>query len=274
MDMVNSSTASPEAFPSSRSDPGDPPPYYLLNADGSAPLILVCDHASNAIPRHMNDLGLGHQELARHIAWDIGAAEVTRRLADRFDAPAVLSGYSRLVIDCNRAPGGPDSIAKISDGVIIPGNQEVGDEEAEWRLENCFWPYHHTITGTLAHLWRHGLAPALVSIHSFTPRMNGFARPWHIGILWNRDPRLASPILEWLRAHPSLCVGDNEPYSGRDVGFTLERHAGAAGLPHLEFEIRQDLLADEEGCRRWAQIAGDALTAVLANRSVHQVVHY
>jgi predicted N-formylglutamate amidohydrolase len=221
----------------------------------------------------MNNLGLGSVELAQHIAWDIGAAEVTRRLAERFDAPAVLSGYSRLLIDCNRSPGDPDSIPAVSDGIIIPANQNLSDIEAEWRIETFFWPYHHTITNTLAHLWRHGPAPALISIHSFTPQLNGFYRPWHLGILWNRDSRLALPILERLSAYPGLCVGDNEPYSGRQVGFTMDTHAGAAGLPHVEFEIRQDLIATSEDCQHWAMIVGDALTVALGNHSIHAVVH-
>jgi len=260
------------ALPSLHS--GDPSPFKLFNPDGKASLVLVCDHASNTIPRDMNNLGLDRFELAQHIAWDIGAAEVTHRLAERFDAPAVLSGYSRLLIDCNRPPGDPGSIPTASDGIVIPGNHNLSDAEADWRLETFFWPYHHTITNMLAHLWRHGRAPALVSIHSFTPQMNGYRRPWQVGILWNRDPRLALPILDWLHEYPGLYLGDNEPYSGRDVGFTMDTHAGAAGLPHVEFEIRQDLLADTDGCQRWAQIVGDSMEAALQNYSIHTVVHF
>jgi predicted N-formylglutamate amidohydrolase len=255
--------------------PEDPPSFQLLNPDGKAPIILVCDHASNAVPQSMHNLGLDAKELTRHIAWDIGAAEVTRRLATRLDAPAVLAGYSRLVIDCNRPPGDPTSIPAISDGTVIPGNHKVSDAEAELRLETFFWPYHHAITNTLAHIWRHGLAPALIAIHSFTPQLQGNSpRPWHVGILWNRDGRLVMPILEQLRNCPDLCVGDNLPYSGREVGFTMETHAGAAGLPHVEFEIRQDLLADEGGWDRWATIAGDVLEQVLTNKTIHSVVHF
>lgn len=256
-------------------DFADPPPARLLNPQGRASLILVCDHASNRIPKGLHDLGLEADTLGRHIAWDIGAAEVTRRLAERLDAPAALAGYSRLLIDCNRAPGDPESIPVCSDGVLIPGNQEVSDAEADWRLETFFWPYHHAITNTIAHLWRHGRAPALVSIHSFTPQLNGGSpRPWQVGILWNRDPRLAAPALERLRAQPDLCVGDNEPYSGREVGYTMETHAGAAGLPHVEFEIRQDLLADAAGWDRWAGLIAAVLRDALADPAIHQVVYY
>ncbi|MER2528598.1 MAG: N-formylglutamate amidohydrolase [Candidatus Competibacter denitrificans] len=254
----------------------DPAPFTVLNPDGQAAVVLVCDHASNRVPACLNDLGLGAAELSRHIAWDIGAAEVTRLLAARLNAPAVLAGYSRLVIDCNRSPGDPTSIAEISDGVVITGNQNLGDAAAESRLDNVFWPYHHAITGTLAHRWRHGSGrvPALIALHSFTPVMNGFRRPWHIGVLWNRDPRLALPALARFRADPELCVGDNEPYSGREVGFTMETHAAAAGLPHVEIEIRQDLLADMTGCQRWATVVGNVLAAILADDALYHVCHY
>lgn len=255
--------------------PSDPPVVEVVNADGQAPIILVCDHASNAIPSPWQNLGLRTEELAQHIAWDIGVADVTRRLAARLDAPAVLSGYSRLLIDCNRAPGDPDSIPTVSDGVPVPGNQQLSDAEADWRLETFFWPYHHAITNTIAHRWRHGLAPLFISMHSFTPQLNGGPpRPWHVGLLWNRDPRLLLPVFEWLREHTDLCIGDNQPYSGCEVGYTMQTHAGAAGLPHLEFEIRQDLLMDEAGCASWATLIGDVLLAVLAERSLHTVVHY
>jgi len=256
--------------------PDDPAPFTVVNPEGQAPAVLVCDHASNTIPTRLNTLGLSAAELARHIAWDIGAAQVTRLLAARLNAPAILCGYSRLVIDGNRPPGDPTSIAEVSDGTFIPGNRDLDDAEAEARLNEVFWPYHHAITQAMAYRWRHGhgQAPVLIAIHSFTPIMNGFHRPWHIGVLWNRDPRLAEPLLTRFRAYPELCVGDNEPYSGRDVGFTMDTHGGAAGLPHVEVEIRQDLLADEVGCACWAEIVGDALAAVLRDRSLYAVQHY
>jgi predicted N-formylglutamate amidohydrolase len=255
-------------------DAEDPPPFTVFNPDGRASVILVCDHASNAIPQRMRNLGLEPQELARHIAWDIGAAAVTRHLSLRLDAPAVLGGYSRLLIDCNRPPGDPTSIAQVSDGAFIPANRNLSDAEAALRMETFFSPYHQAITRTLAHLWRHGRAPAFIAVHSFTPVFGGLRRPWEIGILWNRDPRLASPILERLRAYPELTVGDNEPYSGKQLGFTMETHAGAAGLAHVELEIRQDLLADDAGCAHWAALLGDVLEAALQNPLVHQVMHY
>ncbi|MEZ5582692.1 MAG: N-formylglutamate amidohydrolase [Candidatus Competibacteraceae bacterium] len=254
--------------------PDDPPSFELLNPNGQASVILVCDHASNAVPKRMNNLGLDAKELTRHIAWDIGAAEVTRHLSTRLDAPAVFGGYSRLLIDCNRPPGDPTSIAQVSDGTFIPANHSLSDVEADLRCETFFWPYHHAITNTLAHLWRHGRAPALIAVHSFTPVFGGLRRPWQVGILWNRDPRLALPIMERLRAYPAINVGDNEPYSGRQLGFTMETHAGAAGLAHVEIEIRQDQLADAAGCVQWAELLGDILEVVLQDPAVHTVNHY
>lgn len=254
----------------------DPPPFTMANPNGRAPVVLACDHASNAIPARLNGLGLGTHELSQHIAWDIGAAQVARILAARLDAPAVLAGYSRLVIDCNRPPGHPTSIAEVSDGIFIPGNRDLGDLEAEIRLNEVFWPYHHAITQALAHRWRHGHghAPVLIAVHSFTPVMQGFRRPWHLGVLWNRDPRLATSLLTRFGAHSEWCVGDNQPYSGREVGFTMDTHGGAAGLPHVEVEIRQDLLADDGGCAQWADRIGDVLEIVLQDRTLYEVQHY
>ena len=201
---------------------------------------------------------------------------VTRRLAERLDAPAVLAGYSRLVIDCNRPPGDPTSIAQVSDGILIPGNLDLDDAAADARLNALFWPYHRAIAQMLAQRWRHGngRAPALIAIHSFTPVMGGFRRPWQIGVLWNRDPRLASLLLDGFRADETLCVGDNEPYSGREVGFTMNAHGGAAGLAHVEIELRQDLIADASGCERWARVVGDALAEALRNEALYRVRHY
>lgn len=250
--------------------------HELLNPEGHTPMLLVCDHASHYIPPRYADLGLAPELLAgNHIASDIGAAAVTRRLAERFDCPAVLAGFSRLLIDPNRQPGDPTSIPPVSDGIDIPGNREIDDIEADLRLETFFWPYHHAITHALAQLWRHGPAPALISIHSFTPVFSGLHRPWQIGVMWNHDPRVARPLIRWLNErHPELCVGDNEPYSGRDTGFTVDHHAGAAGLPHVAVEIRQDLITDSAGQADWAALLGEALEAVLSNASLHQVEHY
>lgn len=254
--------------------PDDPPPYRVINPHGTAAVILLCCHASNVIPEALNRLGVAEKDLTRHLAWDIGAASLTCKLAERLDAVALLGGYSRLLIDLNRQPGHPNSIPEVSDGIIVPGNAGLSDEQVAQRLESVFWPYHHAVTNVMAHLWRHGAAPALVAMHSFTPVLGGRQRPWHVGVLWNHDPRMSDPLLERLRGYEELCVGDNEPYSGRSFGYTMNTHAGSEGLPHVEIEVRQDQLADEAGCERWAEILGEALGTVLAEPSLHAVKYF
>ena len=248
----------------------------LLNPDARTPVLLVCDHASNRIPARYADLGVDRALIeTNHIAWDLGAAAITRRLARHFNCPAVLAGHSRLLIDPNRQPGDPTSIPEVSDGIPVPGNRDLDDAEADYRLETFFWPYHHAVTHALAQLWRHGPAPAVVSIHSFTPVFSGLHRPRETGAPRNHDPRVAEPLIHWLRErHPELCIGDNQPYSGRETGFTAEHHAGAAGLPHVTVEIRQDLILDAPSQDHWADRVGTALEAVLSNESLHQVEHH
>lgn len=253
--------------------PQDPPAYSLCNAESTAPLLLLCDHASHAVPASLQQLGLPAEQLQRHIGWDIGAACVTERLAEQFDCAAVFAGYSRLVIDCNRAPGDGSSIPECSDGTTVPGNLDLSDAAIAARIDACFWPYHHAITRWLAAARHAGRVPAVVAIHSFTPCMQGFARPWQIGVLWNHDPRMAQALIERLRA-AGYCVGDNEPYSGRDTHYTVETHAAAAGLPHVLIEIRQDLLADAAGCRHWAGVLAGALTPILRLPELQHTAFY
>ncbi len=251
--------------------PDDPPPYEIINPDGSAPILLVCDHASRVLPAAVGRLGLPEEALERHIAYDIGAADLTRMLAGRLDAPAVLAGYSRLLIDVNRQPGDPQSIVNASDGIAIPGNNALSEAEQEMRARLFHWPYHHAIDRVFAHLRRRGPEPLLFSIHTFTPSFGGRDRLWDIGILWNRDPRIAVPLLDLLRKHADLHVGDNEPYSGREIAYTLNLHAGAAGLPNAAVEIRQDHCEIVEELRRWTDILGDSLEAVLRMNHLHKI---
>lgn len=250
--------------------PGDPPPVVLLNPEGRSPALVLCDHADNAVPRSLGRLGLEEEDFARHIAYDIGAAGVTRLLSRRFDARAVLSGYSRLVIDINRDLDDPTSIPEISDGVIVPANRDLSPEAARARVEALFQPYHDKVAAEIERLLAEGRVPAIVSIHSFTPVMNGFERPWHVGILWDRDGRMARPLLERLAEDTDLVVGDNEPYSGRDAGgSTLDRHCRARGLPHVLVELRQDLIASPEGQAEWAGRIGEALEGILSDPAIH-----
>ncbi|HUN53231.1 MAG TPA: N-formylglutamate amidohydrolase [Candidatus Sulfotelmatobacter sp.] len=237
----------------------------LINADSTAPFLLVCDHASRALPARYGTLGLQESELWRHIAWDIGAADVTRRLAALLDAPAVLSGTSRLLVDCNRGTDDPTFICQVSDGTVVPGNRGLDAAEIRHRIDSYYEPYHRAIAAALERARRHGPAPALVSVHSFTPVMRGFQRPWHVGILWGKDPRLAEPLMRYLGDDPALVVGDNQPYSGRsNLGGTMQRHGAASGLPHVLIELRQDLIDTHHGAEAWASRLAAALRRLLA----------
>jgi predicted N-formylglutamate amidohydrolase len=252
--------------------PPEIPPFESIDGKEHAPALIICDHASAAIPSYLGELGLAADARYAHVAWDIGAAQVTRHLARRLGCPAVLAGASRLVIDCNRQPGDPTSIPACSCGVPVPGNQNLSDAEADARAEAWFWPYHHEIGNRLAHLWRHDVPPAMVSVHSFTPNMCGTPRPWHVGVLSTHDRRLANPVLEALRAEPGLVVGDNEPYSGKEINYTLDTHATAAGLPNVSFEIRQDLVATEADCARWGERLARVLEPLLLDPDLHRVI--
>lgn len=235
-------------------------------------MLLTCDHASNAIPRALDGLGLPPAARHQHIAWDIGAAAVTRLLAEALDAPALLTGYSRLVIDCNRDPDDATSIPAVSDGVAVPGNRDLAESARAARRAACFAPYHAAIAARLDALLAAGTPPALLSIHSFTPVMAGMARPWQIGILWDMDGRIPQPLLAALSTDPAISVGDNQPYSAREpAGYTMRHHAVRRGLPHVAIELRQDLIADEEGARAWAARLAGALRPILARREIYRV---
>jgi len=247
----------------------EPRPVETVRPGAPSPFLLVCDHASNFIPRALGDLGLDAAALARHVAWDIGAAAMTRDLAARLDATAILSRFSRLVVDPNRSEDDATSMPETSDDVAVPGNRGLGAAQRQARLETFARPYHRAIAAGIARRRAERQTPILLSMHSFTPVMNGFARPWEVGILWNRDGRLAKPLLQSLAAR-GYAVGDNEPYTGRDFhGFTLHHHAEPGGLPHVLFEIRQDLIDTHKGALRWA----DNLAPVLAERLADPALH-
>jgi predicted N-formylglutamate amidohydrolase len=244
--------------------PADPPPVTLVNEAGGSPVVLLCDHASNAIPAALGTLGLDEAARSRHIAWDIGAAEVTRLLSEMLDAPALLSGYSRLVIDCNRAPDDPTSSRQISDGVIVPGNRGLDKAARGARADACYWPYHRAVTEAMERLSARDIMPVIVSVHSCTPVMKDFERPWHIGVLSNADRRMTDLVIAELSRDSALCIGDNQPYSGLDPhGYTIETHALPDGRPNALLEIRQDLIDTQHGIRHWAALVGAALLGVL-----------
>ena len=254
--------------------PDDPAPFEVYNPGGHAPLVIVSDHASRRVPSVLGNLGLAGEHFDKHIAYDIGAEMITRCLADRLDARAVLGGYSRLVIDLNRQPGDPGSIPEVSDNIPIPANQNLSREDAEARIHALHAPYHAAINEEIAAVWRRdGRPPALFSIHSFTPSMNGEDRIWDIGVLWNRDERMPLPLIEHLRAWDALHVGDNEPYSGKDIAYTIDTHGTSGGLANCAVEIRQDHCATPEEASHWADILADALRHILTQDGLHEIKH-
>lgn len=232
----------------------EPAAVGIDNVAGSSPFVFACDHAGNAIPRRLEDLGVGLDELMRHIAWDIGALGVARRLAALLGAPLVWQTYSRLVIDCNRGPWAPDFIPTISEHTIVPGNLGLSGDGRAARIEAIFAPYHQRLASILDGRRAAGRPAVLVALHSFTPVFKGVKRPWHVGVLSNRDRRLASLLLADLRRAGDLCVGDNEPYAvGDATDYTIPVHGETRGIPHVEIEIRQDLIGDEAGQAAWAE---------------------
>jgi predicted N-formylglutamate amidohydrolase len=239
--------------------PNDPPVFETVNENGTSPFLLMCCHAGQAIPQELGDLGLNGEALSRHIGWDIGARDITLGLSAALDAPAVLGTYSRLVVDLNRLPGTADSIPEFSDDIAIPGNRELDEPARVRRIHSVFWPFHNALSDAYDARWKRGTT-ILVDVHTFTPRMNGGTlRPWEAGILWNRDPRLAVPMIRFLRDEGGFNVGDNEPYSGREYGFSVNYHAGDAGHPHVAFEVRQDLVQIEADIENWVAVLADAL---------------
>lgn len=240
------------------------PVVRSVNPDGKAPLLLICDHASNAVPRDYDDLGLSPGELGRHIAYDIGAAWVTERLAWVLDAPALLHGASRLLIDPNRTLDDPTSITAISDGTVVPGNRMIAPEERQARAKRFFHPYHDTVAGALQRFTDSGTSPSVLAIHSYNPVYKGQVRPWEIGILWISENPLARGLIEQFSAGGVWTVGDNEPYDARNGhGYTIETHIEPSGLPNALVEFRNDLIATEAGAVEWADRLADALGPVL-----------
>ena len=234
-------------------DAGDPDPVRVLRPEGGADFLLTADHAGRAVPRTLGDLGVHQGEWERHIAWDIGIAAVTERLSAALDASAVLQNYSRLVIDCNRRPDWESSIPTISEHTEIPGNRGISATEREARRREIFDPYHREIAALLDRRVAAGRRTVLVAMHSFTPVFKGETRNVEVGVLYNRDARLASIMLDLLRAEGDLAVGDNAPYAITDTSdYTVPTHGEMRGLPHVEIEIRQDLIADPAGQDEWA----------------------
>lgn len=254
----------------------DPRPVEVVHPAARSSLLITGDHAGNAVPQDLDGLGIAASELQRHIAWDIGVAEVARRLSARMSATAVLASYTRLFIDPNRPLGDAQLIPETSDGTPIAANQNLSDETRCARADAVYWPYHRTIDEHIARLQRCGSVPVLLALHSFTPALNVGAkpRPWHVGVLYGRDERLPRLLLDAFRARGDLVVGANEPYSGITHGYGLKVHGIAHGLPHAELEIRQDLIADAAGQQHWADLLAEVLTPILAHPDIKAIEHH
>ena len=247
----------------------EPPPFAIINPAGTGRAILACDHASPRIPRRLGTLGLETEDRLRHIAWDIGAAEVARALSRSLDAPLILAGYSRLVVDCNRFLRVADAFASRSEDTEIPGNSGIDAVERDQRAATFYWPYHDALNRLIESRLRAGALPVVVCVHSFTPVYRGRSRPWHVGVNYRLDRRVADLALAGLRQDSSLMVGENEPYRvSLDEDYTAPVHAERRGLPYVLFEIRQDLIASEAGVEAWADRLGALLGAALGHPSL------
>ena len=232
--------------------PDEPAPVTVRNPAGASPFLIVADHGGNLTPRALGRLGVSDAEWQRHIAWDIGIAGVCRAIADALDATIIQQNYSRLIVDCNRTPGTPTSMPEVSEATPVPGNVALSEAQKAARVAELFRPYHDRIEAELDRRRAAGRPTALVAMHSFTPVFNGVSRPWHAGVLYNRDPRFAHLIMAQLMGEAGLVVGDNEPYSVTDhTDYTIPVHGERRGLHHTAIEIRQDLIAEEAGQQEW-----------------------
>jgi len=237
-------------------------PFTVLNPGGASRFMLTADHAGRAVPRALGDLGVAPADMDRHIAWDIGIAAVTRGLAARLDAPAILQTYSRLVIDCNRRPDVASAFPEVSEATRIPGNLGLSGQAKAARQAAIFDPYHQQITRMLDE--RRGRRVVYVAMHSFTPVFHGIARPMEVAVLYHRAPRFSQIVARKLRAEPGLVVAENEPYRVSDAtDYGVPVHAEARGLDYLELEIRQDLIADAVGQGTWVERLARVLPAAL-----------
>ncbi len=247
-------------------------PFDIVEGDRKRGIVLVADHARRDLPEDYGSLGLPAAEFDRHIAYDIGVEAVTRELAAALDVPAVLANFSRLLIDPNRGEDDPTLIRQLYDGTVISGNYPMAAKERERRLDDFYRPYHDAVGAMIASVAQaSGKAPFILSVHSFTPVMQGVIRPWHVGILWDLDDRAARPLIDMLAGDPALTVGDNEPYDGALRGDTMYRHAIVNGFAHALVEIRQDLIASDADARAWAGRLAPIVDAIDRRPDIHEV---
>jgi len=247
--------------------------YEILQGRLDVGLLIICDHAVNALPPGYGTLGLPAEEFQRHIAFDIGAFEVAKRLSKALHAPAIGARFSRLLVDVNRGLDDPTLIMRISDGAVVPGNRRLDEAERDKRVRLYYEPYHQAIDALIEQGVAAGVPPVLLSIHSFTESWKGVRRPWDAAVLWDRDYRFPVPLLEALRADQNILVGENEPYSGRIAGDCMWQHGTRRGLAHTIVEVRQDLIGDCEGQAKWAKRITTAVESVLARPDLREVLH-
>ncbi|WP_020591190.1 N-formylglutamate amidohydrolase [Kiloniella laminariae] len=254
--------------------PDEPAPVEIINPDSENPFLFLCDHATAFIPRSLEGLGVEEHHMKRHVAYDIGIKGVTEGLAAHFGSRAILSNFSRLIVDPNRKLESEALIPVVSDGCVVPWNKDLSPADRQARLDTFYWPYQNMITKTIEGMLEKGQVPVILSMHSMTHEMAGVPRPWPIAVLWNQDPRLAQPFMTKVRDMGILC-GDNEPYSGRDGhGYTMAAHADLRGLPNILIEVRQDLIADQSGIAKWTDVLVNAFEGVLQYPALKEVRRY
>lgn len=250
-------------------------PVEIISGRLDSGILLIADHAMRHLPAEYGRLGLDEAQFERHIAYDIGVEGLTRGLAQRLGCPAVLARFSRLLIDPNRGWDDPTLIRQLYDGAVIPGNYPLREDERAKRMENYFKPFRQAVSRTVAEMQgKAGAPPVVISVHSFTPIMGGKTRPWHVGILWDMDPRAAAPLIEMLRCEPGVHVGDNEPYDGALHGDTLHEICTARGIAHLLIEVRQDLISSEAGIEEWVSRLAPMIASVNALTGMHDIQHF
>jgi len=248
--------------------------YELVAGSSDAQMLFLCDHACNFVPPELANLGLNEGAFESHIAYDIGVAELTRGLAARFGAPAVLSKFSRLLIDPNRGEDDPTLIMRLSDGTVVPANAHLDERAKNDRKRQFYHPYHRAISEVIDQAFSRDTVPVLISIHSFTHAWKGISRPWHAGILWDKDPRFAQPLIAALREQQDITVGDNQPYNGALKGDCLYRHGTRRGLANGLVEVRQDLIGDSGGVKEWLERLERAIKKAMMANDLHKVIHY
>lgn len=249
-------------------------PFEKIEGAPDRGIVLLCDHARNTLPEEYGSLGLPASEFERHIAYDIGVEALTRGLANALGAPAVHSCFSRLLIDPNRGEDDPTIVMRLSDGTVVPGNHPITADEINSRITRFHAPYHHAVDEVIDACMAAGTNPLIFSIHSFTHAWKGTPRPWHSAMLWDADPRLPQFMIEGMRRDPDLVVGDNEPYDGALRNDTMYRHATVRGLAQGLIEVRQDLIADQNGVDEWVSRLAPLLEEANGRADMHEIRHY